>query len=91
MSKWVETIDGRIVEVEIITDTTIHGRLIDESGPKLRYGDAVILNRDEVVFDDGTEDDLAVVFKNMDDDVNDFFGKCKDVFSDERDFYGRSD
>lgn len=88
MKNWVETIDGRIVQVEIITDNIIQGRLVDESGPKLQYGEEVILNRDEVIFDDGTEDDLGVIFKNMDADVNDFFGKCEEIFSEERDFYG---
>ena len=89
MSNWVETKDGRIVEVELMTDHTIKGRMIDESGFKLRYGETVILDRDEII-DDGTEDDLAIIFKNMDEDVNNFFDKVNDMFDEERDFYGRS-
>lgn len=89
MSNWVETKDGRLVEVELMTDHTIKGRLIDESGFKLRYGETVILDRNEII-DDGTEDDLAIIFKNMDEDVNNFFDKVNDMFEEERDFYGRS-
>lgn len=90
MSNWVETKDGRVIEVEEMTDDSIIGRLIDESGFKLRYGERVIINRDELM-DDGTEDDLAIIFKNMDQEVNNFFDNVNKMFDEERDFYGRSD
>ena len=87
MSNWAETKDGRIIEVEEMTDDSIIGRLIDESGFKLRYGGRVIISRDELV-DDGTEDDLAIIFKNMDQEVNNFFDNVNKMFEEERDFYG---
>ena len=87
MSNWVETKEGRIIEVEEMTDDSVIGRLIDESGFKLRYGERVIISRDNIV-DDGTEDDLAIIFKNMDQEVNNFFDKAKKIFEEERDFNG---
>ena len=87
MSEWMETKDGRLVEVEKIIDNSIIGRFIDESGFKLRYGERVILSRDEIA-DDGTDDDLAIIFKNMDKEVNDFFDNVNRMFDEERDFYG---
>lgn len=88
--KWVETKDGRIIQVEEMTDDSVIGILIDKSGFKLRYGERVIISRDKLV-DDGTEDDLAVIFKNMDEDVNNFFDNVNKIFDEERDFYGRGD
>lgn len=88
MSNWVETKDGRVIEVEEMTDDSVIGRLIDESGFKLRYGERVIVSRDKLV-DDGTEDDLAIIFKNMDQDVNNFFDNVNKMFDEERDYYGR--
>lgn len=90
MSNWVETKDGRVIEVEEMTDDSVIGRLIDESGFKLRYGERVIVSRDKLV-DDGTEDDLAIIFKNMDQEVNNFFDNVNKMFDEERDFYGRGD
>lgn len=90
MSNWVETKDGRVIEVEEMTDDSVIGRLIDESGFKLRYGERVIISRDKLV-DDGTEDDLAIIFKNMDQEVNNFFDNVNKMFDEERDFYGRGD
>lgn len=87
MSEWMETKDGRLVEVEKIIDNSIIGRFIDESGFKLRYGERVILSRDEIA-DDGTDDDLAIIFMNMDREVNDFFDNVNKMFDEERDFYG---
>ena len=54
MKNWVETIDGRIVQVEIITDNIIQGRLVDESGPKLQYGEEIIFSHDYSVFGIGS-------------------------------------
>ena len=88
MSNWVETKDERVIEVEEMTDDSIIGRLIDESGFKLRYGERVIVSRDNLV-DDGTEDDLAIIFKNMDQDVNNFFDNVNKMFDEERGYYGR--
>lgn len=88
MSNWVETKDGQIIEVEEMTDDSVIGRLINESGFKLRYGERVIISRDNLV-DDGTEDDLAIIFKNMDQEVNNFFDNVNKMFDEERDFYGR--
>ena len=90
MSNWVETKDGRVIEVEEMTDDSVIGRLIDESGFKLRYGERVIVSRDKLV-DDGTEDDLAIIFKNMDREVNNFFDNVNKMFDEERDFYGEGD
>lgn len=90
MSNWVETKDGRVIEVEEMTDDSVIGRLIDESGFKLRYGERVIVSRDKLV-DDGTEDDLAIIFKNMDQEVNNFFDNVNKMFDEERNFYGRGD
>lgn len=87
MSNWVETKDGRVIEVEEMTDDSVIGRLIDESGFKLRYGERVIVSRGNLV-DDGTEDDLAIIFKNMDQEVNNFFDNVNKMFEEERDFYG---
>lgn len=87
MSNWVETKDGRVIEVEEMTDDSVIGRLIDESGFKLRYGESVIVSRENLV-DDGTEDDLAIIFKNMDQEVNNFFDNVNKMFDEERDFYG---
>lgn len=88
MSNWVETKDGRVIEVEEMTDDSVIGRLIDESGFKLRYGERVIVSRDDLV-DDGIEDNLAIIFKNMDQDVNNFFDNVNIMFDEERDYYGR--
>ena len=88
MSNWVETKDERVIEVEEMTDDSVIGRLIDESGFKLRYGERVIVSRDDLV-DDGTEDNLAIIFKNMDQDVNNFFDNVNKMFDEERDYYGR--
>ncbi len=90
MREWVETKDGRIIQVEEMTDDSVIGRLIDESGFKLKYGERVIVSRENLV-DDGTEDDLAVIFKNMDEEVNTFFNNVNKMFDEERDFYGRGD
>lgn len=90
MREWVETKDGKIIQVEEMTDDSVIGRLIDESDFKLRYGERIIISRDELL-DDGTEDDLAVIFKNMDEDVNNFFDNVNKMFDEERDFYGRGD
>ena len=90
MSNWAETKDGQIIEVEEMTDDSVIGRLIDESGFKLRYGERVIVSRDKLV-DDGTEDDLAIIFKNMDQEVNNFFDNVNKMFDEERDFNGRGD
>ena len=90
MKEWVETKEGRIIQVEEMTDDSVIGRLIDESDFKLRYGERIIICRDELL-DDGTEDDLAVIFKNMDEDVNNFFDNVNKMFDEERDFYGRGD
>ena len=87
MSNWVETKDGRVIEVEEMTDDSVIGRLIDESGFKLRYGERVSVSRDDLV-DDGTEDNLAIIFKNMDQDVNNFFDNVNKMFDEERDFNG---
>ncbi len=87
MCEWVETKDGRLIEVEEMTDNSIIGRLIDESGFKLKYGERIIIGRNEII-DDGTEDDLSIIFKNMDKEVNDFFDNVNKMFDEERDFYG---
>lgn len=90
MKEWVETKDGRIIQVEEMTADSVIGRLIDESDFKLRYGERVIVSREELI-DDGTEDDLAIIFKNMDEEVNTFFNNVNKMFDEERDFYGRGD
>lgn len=90
MKEWVETKDGRIIQVEEMTTDSVIGRLIDESDFKLRYGERVIISREELI-DDGTEDDLAIIFKNMDEEVNTFFNNVNKMFDEERDFYGRGD
>lgn len=87
MKEWVETKDGKIVEVVRVHDDYIIAREIDESGTKLKYGETVTLAPEDIV-DDGTEDDLTVIFKNMDECVNDFFDKAEKMFEEERDFYG---
>ena len=87
MREWVETRDEKIVEVVAVHDDYICAREIDESGVKLKYGETIVLNPEDIV-DDGTEDDLAAVFRNMDSEVNEFFDKAEKMFAEERDFYG---
>lgn len=91
MKEWIETLDGRIVEVEKVHNNFIYGREIDNLGFKLKYGKEVCLAPDQVASDDGTEDDLSIVFKNMDAEINNFFENVNEMFAQERDFYGRCD
>ena len=87
MREWVETRDGKIVEVAAVHEDYIIAREIDESGTKLKYGETVTLSPEDIV-DDGTEDDLSICFQNMDACVNEFFDKAEQMFKEERDFYG---
>ena len=89
MKEWVETWDGTLVEVEVGEEHEDYylGRKIDENDFKLRYGESIKVKPEDIK-DDGTEDDLSVVFQNMNACVNEFFGKAEKMFEEERDFYG---
>ena len=87
MQQWVETRDGKIVEITSVQGNCIYAREIDESGTKLKYGESLVLSPEDIV-DDGTEDDLSIIFKNMDACVDEFFDKANKMFKEERDFYG---
>ena len=87
MQQWVETRDGKIVEITSVQGNCIYAREIDESGTKLKYGESLVLSPEDIV-DDGTKDDLSIIFKNMDECVNDFFDKAEKMFEEERDFNG---
>lgn len=91
MKEWVETLDGRIVEVQAVHNNIVYGREIDNSDFKLKYGKEVCLKPEEIVSEDGTEDDLSIVFKNMDSEIDSFFENVNKMFAQERDFYGRCD
>lgn len=49
MSKWMETKDGRIIEVHYVGKTSVVGFLIKEDDFKLRYGEIIEVNKSEVV------------------------------------------
>lgn len=87
MKEWVETKDGKIVEVISADKNYVHAREIDESSAKLTYGEDLLLNPEDIV-DDAPEDDLSIIFKNMDAEVDDFFSKAEKMFEEERDFIG---
>ena len=91
MKEWVETLDGRIIEVDSVQYGITYGREIDNSGFKLKYGKKVRLTPEQISSEDGTEDDLAIVFKNMDSEIDSFFENVNKMFAQERDFYGRCD
>lgn len=88
MSEWMETVDGRVIDVTYKDENYIRGREIIMTGSKLKYGAAVTVLSEEIKDDSGTEDDLAVIFKNMDAEVDYFFSRAEKMFAEERDFYG---
>lgn len=90
MSEWMETIDGRIIDVTSMDDKVARGRELILTDYKIKYGAAVSVPLEELKDESGTEDDLATIFKNMDKQVNDFFDRANEMFEEERDFYGRS-
>jgi len=83
MNKWIETKTGKLVEVHAETESFFAGREILLTKPKLVYGDDVVIPRYEAE-DDGTEDDLATIFKNTDELVEDFFEKAEEFINAEK-------
>ena len=91
MSVWMETIDGRIIDVTYKNDEVVRGRELILTETKIKYGAAVTVPLEEIKDESGTEDDLASIFRDMDHQVNDFFDKAEKMFEEERDFNGRGD
>ena len=89
MSEWMETIDGRIIDVTYKNDEVVRGRELILTETKIKYGAAVTGPLDEIKDESGTEDDLATIFRHMDSEVDTFFGKAEKMFDEERDFYGK--
>ena len=56
MSIWVETKDGRIVDIRSIGEEYVYGFVIKENDFKLKWGDFAIVKKDEV-----KEDDVALL------------------------------
>lgn len=52
MSKWMETKDGRLIDVNLVDEEFVYGREILEDDFKLHYGDYVKVKKEEVVEDD---------------------------------------
>ena len=46
---WVETIDGKIVEVRAETDSFVYGAEILIDSLPLKYGENVIYEKDEII------------------------------------------
>lgn len=88
MSEWMETIDGRIIDVTYKNDEVVRGRELILTDYKIKYGAAVEVPIEKIIDDSGTIDDLASIFRDMDHQVNDFFDKAKKMFEEERDFNG---
>ena len=68
MKQWVETKDGKIVEVDCISKNFVCGREINTSEVKLKYGDTVVFKHEDIIEDDSEEieDDLAIIFQDLD-------------------------
>ena len=49
MSKWMETKDGRIIDVHYVGKTSVVGFLIKEDDFKLRYGEIIEVDKSNVV------------------------------------------
>ena len=64
--EWLETKDGKIIEVHSVDKWFVEGREIIEKDPELKYGEWVCLEHDEFVSDepdeDETEDDMSWLF-----------------------------
>ena len=88
MSEWMETIDGRIIDVTYKNDEVVRGKELILTDYKIKYGAAVEVPIEKIIDDSGTIDDLASIFRDMDHQVNDFFDKAKKMFEEERDFNG---
>ena len=88
MSEWMETIDGRIIDVTYKNDEVVRGRELILTDYKIKYGEEVEIPIEKIIDDSGTIDDLASIFRDMDHQVNDFFDKAKKMFEEERDFNG---
>lgn len=88
MSEWMETIDGRIIDVTYKNDEVVRGQELILTDYKIKYGAAVEVPIEKIIDDSGTIDDLASIFRDMDHQVNDFFDKAKKMFEEERDFNG---
>ena len=88
MSEWMETIDGRIIDVTYKNEEVVRGRELILTETKITYGEAVTIPLEEILDESGTVDDLASIFKDMDHQVNDFFDKAEKMFEEERDFNG---
>lgn len=88
MSEWMETIDGRIIDVTYKDDEVVRGQELILTDYKIKYGAAVEVPIEKIIDDSGTIDDLASIFRDMDHQVNDFFDKAKKMFDEERDFNG---
>ena len=88
MSEWMETIDGRIIDVTYKNDEVVRGRELILTETKIKYGAAVTVPLDEIKDESGTVDDLASIFRDMDHQVNDFFDKAEKMFEEERDYNG---
>ena len=52
MSKWMETKDGRIVDVHYMDENSVSGYLIKEEDFELKYGEIVHLDKKEIKEDD---------------------------------------
>ena len=88
MSEWMETIDGRIIDVTYKNDEVVRGKELILTDYKIKYGAEVEVPIEKIIDDSGTIDDLASIFRDMDHQVNDFFDKAKKMFEEERDFNG---
>ena len=67
--EWLETKDGKIIEVHSVDKCFVEGREIIEKEPELKYGEWGCLEHDEFVPDepdeDETEDDMAWLFVEL--------------------------
>ena len=79
MSRWVETKDGKIVDVYTETETFAAGREVLMNEPKLKYGEEIVIDKKDIKEIEGTEDDLATIFKRMDEEVEEFMGQITRV------------
>ena len=86
MKQWVETKDGKIVEVDCISKNFVCGREINTSEVKLKYGDTVVLKPEDIIEDDSEEieDDLAIIFQDLDNLINNFFENTEDMFEERK-------
>ena len=78
--KWIETKEGKLVEVHAETESFYVGIEILLTKPKLIYGDGIVVPKE----DEETEDDVSTIFKNMEDLTNDFFEKAEDFINAEK-------